>query len=267
MSHEVMNVAVEAEARNGEGGSFLVSVRIPKQVWAQMKAAGAMYWGQDELEDMGDPTASPGWRYPAQAIAVLFDHGYQVTCMGQVLTTREEWFALWTAEAVAERQAQAEVAVEAAVAARERTRADKEAAHEAELARYEEWKTEHLTGMVQTSVQMPGKGTLVEKVYFRGCGHHETGTRFEQYSFDGETVYQEWYGNARFIWMSPPMAHQVYAEQWTAWTAEDPAKWARWALRRHAEFSEQRVRCIGDDMVEWVMQNVARAELEAMAAA
>lgn len=128
----LITVYVESEPHNTgvllpatQGGAFLIAHRIahrlPRDIWEQMKTAGAWYWSADDLEDMDmfdtphgwrywarrflrpPDRTRPGWRYGAEAIGVLLRSGYAICLFDQEITSEDAFAALWTDEAKAAR--------------------------------------------------------------------------------------------------------------------------------------------------------------------
>jgi hypothetical protein len=86
-SEDLSGAILNGPAPNG--GSFLVGYRVERALWDRMKAAGAVYYGREALEDFDMFFAEPGWRYSLGAVAELIKAGFAVQIERKVFTTVE----------------------------------------------------------------------------------------------------------------------------------------------------------------------------------
>lgn len=72
------------------GGSFLVHSRVEKGIWNRMKAAGAVYYSRETLEDFDMFHSEPGWRYSLAAISELFSAGFALRIGDEVFISASD---------------------------------------------------------------------------------------------------------------------------------------------------------------------------------
>lgn len=121
------------------GGAFLISRRVPREVWREMKAAGAWYMSEDDLEELDMFTSEPGWRYSLAALEVLLRHGYSLEIRGGVVSTINDLHALFTEEAKAEWRAQQRREREEQERRKKEEQERRQAEMEEDARRYREW--------------------------------------------------------------------------------------------------------------------------------
>lgn len=93
---QIIGVAVEsrphAEKLDGvllnrpapNSGAFILHARLERSVWERLKAAGASYYSQDDIDDFDMFEAEPGWRYSLAAIQELTLCGFAALIEGEV---------------------------------------------------------------------------------------------------------------------------------------------------------------------------------------
>lgn len=230
---DLSNVLLNRPAPNG--GAFMISARIDRAVWSQMKAAGAWYMSADELEDMDMFQSEPGWRYSLDAIAVLLRHGYTLSLRGETVTTEQQLRGLFTAEAKAAYRARVEAEREAAERARQEAARRAEDERTIRGASYTIWQQVFVAGLVSTSIGPDasagtyGAGGPWEPVYRAEKGTpgawYDTGDRWYQNSAG---VLRRDYGNAS-VWF----ASQETVDSWVLACDNGSVGYARHVLEYH----------------------------------
>lgn len=255
------------------GGAFLIDARVERPTWERMKAAGAWYLDEEYLEEMDMFQSSPGWRYNLEAIAALVDGGYELFIRDQVVQTREQLLAMFTAEGkeayrerVRQERAQAEREREEA---KERRRAEREAAGIA----YQQWMVEHLSGLTYLSQRPAETLDWSEVARFSGDtpgAWYDGGDRWDVANVDGAPVYRFYYGNAVKYYAPETVAERWHEAAWQASTDgsaeyKTPGQAALWALGRVADGAV----CYGDDLARWAVERIGERALveQAMAEA
>lgn len=270
------------------GGAFLIMQRIERPTWEKMRAAGAVYFSADDLEDMDMFHAAPGWRYSLDALAVLIEAGNSLNIRGEEITTTEQLHAMFTDEAKAAYRRRVEEQRAEAERIRREEAARAEAERAAKGAAYEQWRAEHLAGLVYTTATPPdgvgvsGEWVIVARFDKETPGAwYDTGDTWRSRQYDGQTVYSHSYGNA-IVYYAP----QALVDAWCeaayrhaaspeGWSKGDEVAVARAVATKHAG------RCFGNDVYrrlvelhglehylniarsrEWVLTNVSMNDRE-----
>lgn len=234
------------------GGAFLISHRVPRAVWDQMKAAGAWYFSADDLEELDMFQSEPGWRYSVSAIVVLLRNGYSLSLRGQTITTEAQLIGLFTDEAKAAYRARIQAEKEAAERAREERAAAQRAEKEAKGLAYEQWRAYHLAGLITTTATpLPGADWSLVASFGQDTpgAWYTTGDRwYSRQEPDGATTYRRDYGNAVVYY-----ATQSHVDAWVeaayrhacsvdGWSKGDEVAVARVVIERHTR------NALGDDV-------------------
>lgn len=199
------------------GGSFIINQRIDRNLWDQMKAAGATYLSADDLEDFDMFNSEPGWRYGMNAIKVLINAGQAIDLRGKIVTTTEQLAEMFTTEAkqlYAEQQrADKQAAIDDANA--ETKRMDEQKAQAAQ--QYIEWKTARLTGLVESYAHIKPETQWEWLVHFGsevpGTWYTTGDTWYKAYVGD-QTIYKRDYGNAVVFYAPQAIVDQSLENYW-----------------------------------------------------
>jgi hypothetical protein len=245
-----------------QGGAFLISQRLPRALWEQMKRAGAWYYSHDDLEELDMFDSVPGWRYSLEALAVLLRAGYTLRVRGVTVQTVEGLHELFTPEACAAYHAAQAAQREEAQRQAEAQQQAERAARQAEAQRLQDWQREHLSGLVCTTIPVKALGDdwqTGETIRFT-AGWYTTGNSYTPRTKGDVTVYSEYYGNATRLWMPAELADTLYPARWAQvleWHEYTLGLRALWVL----ECAARAFCCLGDDLAAWAWRHFGEPEL------
>lgn len=255
---EQIEIEVESEPHNEDlstvvlnrpapnGGAFLISTRLARNVWEKAKAAGAYYYSADDLEDFDMFNAPAGWRYPIESLRELIRAGLHLVVRDEVATTIEQLDAMFTPEACAAYHERQRIAEEAAKRAEAERKAEAAAAAARKEAEFTAWKAQHINHLVRTYSSLPATGEPLERVHFNCAGTwYTTGNTYTRYEIAGQTVWCLDYGNAT-CWYAPQamIDEAVKASFQRDVERYGAARAARYVLDKVTNYAD----CIGGDV-------------------
>lgn len=181
-------------------GAFLIPRRVERRVWDRMKAAGAWYWSEEDLEDFDMFLASPGWRYSFGALKILLEEGYELDIDGESAGSVEELERMFSAPERGryhdrkKREHQERLEREA----EEKRLKEEEKARKGE--EYEAWRAERKSGLEETYTGPGSNFDWGERIAFfdkeTPKAWYTTGDSWYEAEVAGEKVYRREYGNA-----------------------------------------------------------------------